>query len=98
MDDDEQSVDEKGKSPLQASGKGRPSVRDDGVGTATTHGRSQSESQGGAYPNPHTGKGSSEDEEKFHGGQSGAAYHGTGQLGESEAKGPKNLNSTAKDG
>lgn len=36
------------------------------------------ESQGGAYPNPHTGK----DGGTFDGGQSGKAYHGTGQLGE----------------
>ena len=35
------------------------------------------QSAGGAYPNPHTGKGA----EEFHGGQSVAGYFGDGRLG-----------------
>jgi len=37
------------------------------------------ESGGGAYPNPHTGKGGTGE---FHGGQSGSGYHGSQQLGD----------------
>jgi hypothetical protein len=40
------------------------------------------DSGGGAYPNPHSGKGAGD----FHGGQSGMAYHGHGQLGEDETE------------
>jgi hypothetical protein len=57
------------------------------------------ESQGGAYPNPHTGK---EKDEKSnmegflgHGGQSMMAYHGTGQLGEDDVEGQENDNAPA---
>lgn len=89
--------DDKGKTPLQASGEGHPKPEADGVG-AGTHGRSESESQGGAYPNPHTGKEAAGKSEGFHGGQSGAAYHGTGQLGEDDVKGQENQNSAAKHG
>lgn len=45
--------------------------------------RKGAESQGGAYPNPHTGKKKSEDgDTPKRGGQTVQAYHGTGQLGE----------------
>lgn len=91
-------TEEKGKTPLQASGEGRPKGKDDGVGSPTTHGRTQSESQGGAYPNPHTGKEEAGESEGFHGGQSGAAYHGTGQLGDKEVEGQENVNSPTKKG
>lgn len=54
------------------------------------------ESQGGAYPNPHTGK------EKAgrprHGGQTEIAYHGTGQLGEQDVGGTENANAPATGG
>jgi hypothetical protein len=33
----------------------------------------------------------------FHGGQSNAAYHGHGQLGEQEIEGEKNANSASRD-
>jgi hypothetical protein len=94
---------DKGKTPLQASGEGHPKGSDvgavqDGVGTDRTHGRTESESQGGAYPNPHTGKEAAGKSEGFHGGQSAAAYHGTGQLGEKDVEGQENLNSATKHG
>ena len=95
-------TEENGKTPLQASGAGHPKPHDDGVGTAHTHGRTQSESQGGAYPNPHQGKDAEGHEAKkgdtFHGGQSGNAYHGTGQLGEDSVEDQENLNSGTKSG
>lgn len=84
-----------GKTPLQASGAGHPKGKD-GVSTDTTHGRTESESQGGAYPNPHTGKQDEGRSEGFHGGQSKAAYHGTGQLGDEEVEGQENVNSPSK--
>ena len=55
--------------------------------------RGKGESQGGAYPNPHTGKEASRsgiDGLMGHGGQSEMGYHGAGHLGgevdEEEAK------------
>ena len=49
------------------------------------------DSGGGAYPNPHTGKGGS-DSEGFmgHGGQTEMPYHGKGQLGEEAVEGNEN--------
>lgn len=94
----EESTGKDGKSPLQANGAGRPKVRNDGVGTTATHGRTESSSQGGAYPNPHRSAEGSHGKSEFHGGQSDAAYHGTGQLGEEPVEGQKNLNSASKDG
>ncbi|MEW9854098.1 hypothetical protein [Novosphingobium sp. M1R2S20] len=90
--------DNDGKFPLQASGAGRPKGRNDGVGTPVTHGRSESESHGGAYPNPHQGQDKPTKDKDFHGGQSDAAYHGTGQLGEDNVEGQTNLNSATKSG
>ncbi|MBB4859685.1 hypothetical protein HNO88_003014 [Novosphingobium chloroacetimidivorans] len=89
---------DKGKTPLQASGEGRPKPQAEGVGVPGTHGRTESESQGGAYPNPHTGKEEAGKSGGFHGGQSEAAYHGTGQLGEDDVKGLENQNSATKKG
>jgi hypothetical protein len=91
-------TDEKGKFAMQASGEGHPKPKNDGVGTDDTHGRNESESQGGAYPNPHTGKEAAGKSEGFHGGQSEAAYHGTGQLGEDDVEGEENVNSPTKHG
>jgi hypothetical protein len=51
------------------------------------------DSQGGAYPNPHTGKGGEgSGREGFmgHGGQSGIAYHGGSQLGDQDVGGNEN--------
>ncbi|WP_205480754.1 hypothetical protein [Sphingomonas arenae] len=51
------------------------------------------ESGGGAYPNPHTGKGDNPDgPDKFggHGGQTRIDYHGGGQLGEEQPTGTPN--------
>jgi hypothetical protein len=48
------------------------------------------DSGGGAYPNPHTGKKASNGGFMGHGGQTGMAYHGTGQLGEEETGGNAN--------
>lgn len=91
-------TDEKGKFPTQASGEGHTRGASDGVGTDATHGRTESESQGGAYPNPHTGKEDAGKSEGFHGGQSKTAYHGSGQLGEEAIEGEHNDNSAAKKG
>jgi hypothetical protein len=96
-------TDEQGKTPLQASGAGHPkgsspTQSSDGVGTDKTHGRAGGESQGGAYPNPHTGKEEAGKSEGFHGGQSKTAYHGSGQLGEEDVDGQENVNSPAKHG
>ena len=53
------------------------------------------DSGGGAYPNPHTGKGGSDREGYMgHGGQTEMPYHGTNKLGE-EDLGP-NPNSPAE--
>ena len=55
------------------------------------------ESQGGAYPNPHTGKEAKGGPDSFmgHGGQTEMGYHGTGQLGEDEVE-DANANAPAK--
>ena len=42
------------------------------------------DSGGGPYPNPHRGKAGGKDGFLGSGGQTGKAYHGTGQLGEEE--------------
>ena len=55
------------------------------------------ESQGGAYPNPHTGKKKPENDGLMgHGGQSEMGYHGTGQLGSEVEEVDENLNAPAK--
>ena len=66
------------KQPMQADGAGtEPHVPDEN-GEVASRRHSAGESEGGAYPNPHTGKAG----KGFDGGQSGRAYHGTGRLGE----------------
>ena len=51
-------------------------------GTNITHGKQGgSESDGGAYPNPHTGKKGDNSGFMGHGGQTEIDYHGTGQGG-----------------
>lgn len=56
------------------------------------------ESQGGAYPNPHSGKAAKGGPESFmgHGGQTEAGYHGTGRLGDDDVEEQDNANSPAK--
>jgi hypothetical protein len=87
------------KTPLQAAGGGPNAGKPDGVASPTTHGRAgKSESAGGAYPNPHSGKKSGNDPGSFmgHGGQTEIAYHGTGQLGETDIADQKNDNAPTK--
>lgn len=79
-------TDEKGKTPLQASGAGRPKTTAEDGTVGTSHGRTESESQGGAYPNPHSDKEAAGETESFHGGQSKVAHHGTGQHGDEEVE------------
>lgn len=84
-----------GKQPMQADGSGtRPAMPDENGQLASRRdGQSPGglpnagESGGGAYPNPHTGKGDNPDgPDKFggHGGQTSIAYHGGKQLGEEQ--------------
>ena len=87
---------ENGTFKVQADGADSPKLRSDGVGTAETHGKSGGgESQGGNYPAPHRGKRARGVIGSFlgHGGQSEIAYHGTGQLGETNVEGQENANS-----
>ncbi|MBB5984630.1 hypothetical protein [Sphingobium lignivorans] len=87
------------KQPVQAN-DGRPHGNaPDGVSSAATQGRGgKGESGGGAYPNPHQGKKKDRkaDPGSFmgHGGQSDMAYHGTGQLGETDVPAQDNDNSS----
>jgi hypothetical protein len=77
---------ESGKVPMPASGQTSPKLRSDGVSDAGTHGKSGgSESAGGAYPNPHTGKEERGESGGFGGGQSEAGYYGGGKLDGEEA-------------
>ena len=62
---------------------------------SSTRDKTGGESQGGAYPNPHSGKPDSEKD--YHGGQSGQAYHGHGQLGETDVEGEENANAPSKE-
>lgn len=68
---------------MQASGKDGLKGAPDGVSGTDTHGKSAGgESQGGAYPNPQTGK-----EGKgspSHGGQTDITYYGGGAPDEGE--------------
>jgi hypothetical protein len=88
--------------PTQAmpkhGGKGAP----DGVNSQAEGVTSDGSMEGGAYPNPHTGK-KTKDKGGFargfmgHGGQSEMGYHGTGQLGDQDVKPGGNVNSGDKD-
>lgn len=88
------------KQPMQADGGGTsPEMADENGELASrrdnhaSEGVNKGESGGGAYPNPHSGKGSSSDgPDKFggHGGQTEVAYHGGGQLGEERPTGTPN--------
>lgn len=74
------------KEPMQvdgAAGAGKTSASD------AEPPNKQGESQGGAYPNPHTGKKPGD----FTGGQSVQGYHGTGQLGDEKVSEQPNAGS-----
>lgn len=76
------------KQPMQADGAGTPrGARESDREPPKRDG----ESQGGAYPNPHTGK----EGGHFEGGQSVQGYHGTGQLGDKKVGEQPNAGSTA---
>ncbi|TVV72300.1 hypothetical protein [Sphingomonas solaris] len=64
------------KQPMQADGAGSKGKPDATQAPKPGSG----ESAGGAYANPHTGKGPKDG--GFDGGQSEKDYHGPGQLGE----------------
>ena len=66
------------KQPTQAMSTDASGSND---GVEAPGGKSDSESNGGAYPNPHTGKGAKDNVGggfMGHGGQSGMNYSGTG--------------------
>ncbi|QNE31583.1 hypothetical protein F1C10_06330 [Sphingomonas sp. NBWT7] len=63
------------KQPMQADGAGTSDAADP---QESRKPKAEGESQGGAYPNPHSGKKPG----GFDGGQSERAYHGSGRLGE----------------
>ena len=75
--------------------KGAP----DGTNQPGRTGRSGGgESGGGPYPNPHTGKDSSEAEEGLdpHGGQTVLGYHGPQELGDQKVKPDGNPNAGSR--
>lgn len=80
------------KNATQAMGEGTRKGASDGTNTPPPG--NAGESGGGAYPNPHSGKADAEKE--WHGGQSGTAYHGSGQLGDQPVKPGGNANSGAR--
>ena len=80
-----------GDKATQAMGDGHDEGAPDGTNLPRDGG---GESAGGAYPNPHTGK--KKADRDWHGGQSGTAYHGGGQLGAEETEPGGNPNSGSK--
>jgi len=82
------------KKPMPVDGGGRDKGADDGVNTP---GRDGSDSSGGAYENPHSGKDGASEVGGFfgHGGQSEIAYHGGGQRG---GEGSETANATTQEG
>ncbi len=78
------------KQPMQAMPDEDAKTND---GVEHPSGKSDSESNGGAYPNPHTGKGAQDNVGggfMGHGGQSGMDYSGTGDGDTDEAVGNEN--------
>jgi hypothetical protein len=74
-----------GKVPMQADGDGTRMAMPDENGELASRRSSMGESDGGPYPNPHTGKnGSKRGPDRFngHGGQTEQAYYGGQQLGD----------------
>ena len=89
------------KQPMQGDGgTTRPEMADENGELASRRDADQAgglpntgESGGGAYPNPHTGKGDNphgQDQFGGHGGQTRIDYHGGGQLGEEQPTGTPN--------
>jgi hemerythrin superfamily protein len=75
---------------------------DDGVNSQAKTGATGGASAGAPYPNPHSGKADSErkdfaDTAMSHGGQSNAAYHGSGQLGSRKTRSRGNTNSGSRE-
>ena len=87
------------KQPMQADGGGK-SRRRDGVSEPLADALQSGESQGGP-PVPREAKGRNKKSKHGfmgHGGQSEIAYHGTGQLGDTDVPGRKNPNSVTRKG
>ena len=83
------------KQPMQAMGDGKDAGASDGV--SDPHGKTGGgESDGGAYPNPQTGKTSDESSFFGHGGQTEIAYSGTGQGGHDDDPEVGNRNAVTK--
>ncbi|WP_347302339.1 hypothetical protein V5740_10025 [Croceibacterium sp. TMG7-5b_MA50] len=78
------------KFPTQASGGGPDKGKPDGVSASPAAARgvdvqgrtSGGDGEGGAYPNPHTGREPTQGGLMGHGGQTEIGYHGGGQAGE----------------
>jgi hypothetical protein len=66
------------KQPMQADGGDAHKGAPDGISDTGTHGRTEGESEGGAYPNPYPEKKRKEGPGDFmgHGGQSHISYEG----------------------
>ena len=82
------------KQPLQAMGGDGKKGAPDGVNMP--HGKDGGESEGGAYPNPQTGKKEHQSHFFGHGGQTEIAYSGTGQGGHDDDSGVGNVNAVTK--
>jgi hypothetical protein len=77
--------DEKKKMQADGSSTGRSPPDENGELASRRGGQEQKgESGGGAYPNPHSGKGDKGESGDVKGGQSNQAYYGKGQLGEKD--------------
>jgi hypothetical protein len=87
------------KQPMQADGQDGGTHKDEGRQDGTNEAIGTGQSDGGAYPNPHTGK-DRKAQAGFmsHGGQSDIGYHGTGQLGDEAVNGEDNDNSATSKG